>query len=352
MRQEAPQAKGGAAIGIVSGMLLLAVGIYLLIVHRAAIGWALIAAALLFLPFVWKPLQRALPLRELGVIRWLVVSGVVITAALPFIKGDSAMIADLTRGEGGPPPDLSALNDAADPSKGRYHAILFAAEQYKEWPDLQYPIDDAEELKRILMTDYLFNEEDILLVKDPSRGSIISTLNDYTKPGRLNENDNVLIFYAGHGKQQTITAEGFWVPVDGAKDDPSNYVSAPDVLNKVQGMKARHVLLVVDACFSGSIFELGDTHRGDGDAAKYYTSRSRKAMTSGALEEVNDNSLFMKTLLQNLAGNQEPYLLASTLFNATKDTLGHTKGFSQMPQFNRLQSSADEGGDFVFVKRR
>lgn len=348
----APQHTRGSGIaGYITGSLLVAGGAVLLAQGRP-IGWALIISALLFLPFAWAPLQRSLPLRELGIIRWLVMGGVVVTAALPFIKNGGVEAGPRTRGGGDLPPDLSELNEAADPTKGRYHAILFAAEKYKEWPDLQYPIDDAQELERILVSDYLFNEEDILLVKDPTRGSIISTLNEYTKPGRLTERDNLLIFYAGHGKRETITDEGFWVPVDGGKDDPSNYVSAPDVLNKLQGMKARHILLVVDACFSGSIFEMGDIKRGDGDAAKYYQKGSRKAMTSGALEEVNDNSLFMKTLLRSLADHKEPLLLASTLFNTTNDTLGKYKDFKQVPQFNRLRYSADEGGDFVFVRRR
>lgn len=342
--------KADPLVGYFLGAVLIGGGVYL-IMQGKPIGWALVACALLFLPFVWNGVRNALPMRELGAIRGILALGLVVVGALPFIKGTILPSEHGTTRGGGAPPDLNDLIDAADPGKGRYHALIFAAEKYKEWPPLQYPIDDAQELKKVLTTDYQFNESDVQLFENPTRSTIISALNEFTKPGRLTENDNLLIVYAGHGKQHTITDEGFWVPIDGARDDPSNYVSAQDVLGKIQGLKARHVLLIVDACFSGTIFDLSAADRGDGDATKYYTNPSRKAMTSGALEEVSDNSLFMKMLLNELGNNNEHFLTATTLFHTTNDTLGGIKEFKQRPQFNAIHTSGNKGGDFVFVRK-
>jgi|GEM_PF-5793328 len=346
-------AKANPLVGYLLGAVLIAGGAFTLI-RGYSIGWALVACALLFLPFVWNGVRNAVPMRELGAIRGILALGLVVLGALPFIKGTAPESdGDLTRGGGGPPPDMNDLEKAADPAQGRYVALLFAAEAYTHWHPLDRPIDDANALKSILTTRYTFAESDVKLLTDPTREDIISALDELNTT--LGPNDNLLIYYAGHGAVRKAGKQGSWIPVDGETGNKSSkWVSSDDIVTRLNGLAARHILVVVDACFGGTILsEISGTRGGEMDPSalqQIYNRRSRKAMTSGAAEEVSDASPFMALLRAELGNNQQHALLATQLFSAVQDSLVHMD-YAQAPQFSNILTDGNDGGDFVFVRR-
>lgn len=345
--------RGTPLTGYAAAALLIAVGVCLVVQGRA-VGWGIVACAVLFLPVAWNGLQGAFPLRELGAIRGIVTLGVVVLGALSYIQrygggGDT----ELTRGGGGPPPDLNALEDSADPAKGRYVALLFAAEAYEHWQPLDRPIDDANALKALLTTRYTFAESDVRLVTNPTREDIISALDELSTT--LGPEDNLLIYYAGHGAIRKAGKQGSWIPVDGETGSRSSrWVSSDDIVTRLNGLAARHILLLVDACFGGTILsEIGGTRGGEldpGAVKQIYTKRSRKAMTSGAAEEVSDASPFMQLIRSELGNNRQQVLLATQLFSAVQDSLVRMD-YGQAPQFSNILTDGNDGGDFVFVRK-
>ena len=76
---------------------------------------------------------------------------------------------------------------------------------------------------------------------------------------------------------------------------------------------------------------------------------SRKAMTSGTLEEVPDRSVFLEFLLKRLQVNEKKYLSASELFSSFREAVLNNS--PNIPQYGVIQDTGDEGGDFIFVKR-
>ena len=83
--------------------------------------------------------------------------------------------------------------------KGKYYALLIAVNEYNnpEVHNLQNPVQDAEALYKVLSSKYLFNNEDILFLKNPTREDIILSLDELSS--KITNNDNLLVFYAGHG---------------------------------------------------------------------------------------------------------------------------------------------------------
>jgi len=77
---------------------------------------------------------------------------------------------------------------------------------------------------------------------------------------------------------------------------------------------------------------------------------SRKAMTSGTLKEVPDESVFLKYLMERLEENQEEYLASEQLFYSLKPAVLNNS--ENVPQFGEVKNAGDEGGDFIFVKRK
>jgi hypothetical protein len=73
-------------------------------------------------------------------------------------------------------------------------------------------------------------------------------------------------------------------------------------------------------------------------------------MTSGTLTEVPDKSVFLEYLLKQLSENAEAYLSSEQLFFSFKPAvLNNTEN---VPQFGVVGNSGDEGGDFLFIKRK
>jgi len=74
---------------------------------------------------------------------------------------------------------------------------------------------------------------------------------------------------------------------------------------------------------------------------------SRKAMTSGTLTEVPDQSVFLKYMIDRLQNNFEKYLTSEQLFS--KFRMAVINNSKVLPQFGVIQDVGDEGGDFIFV---
>lgn len=85
--------------------------------------------------------------------------------------------------------------------------------------------------------------------------------------------------------------------------------------------------------------------------SELYKMPSKKAMTSGALKEVPDQSVFLKYLTKSLKNNESKYLPSEMLFFDFKSAVINNSPNSQIPQFGVILNSGDEGGDFIFVKK-
>lgn len=235
--------------------------------------------------------------------------------------------------------------------KGNYYALLIAINEYKDplinW--LDKPISDAQKLYDVLVDDYMFEKANITFLKNPTREQIISALDRMEQ--ELTKSDNLLIFYAGHGYWNSVTQKGYWLASDASKQNTANWIGNSAISDYIRSIPAKHTLLIADACFSGSIFKTRAAFGNlDKSAQKLYDLTSRKAMTSGTLTEVPDKSVFLEYLLKQLSENAEAYLSSEQLFFSFKPAvLNNTEN---VPQFGVVGNSGDEGGDFLFIKRK
>ena len=139
---------------------------------------------------------------------------------------------------------------------------------------------------------------------------------------------------------------GYWLPSDAKKDSKSNWVSNTDLTLYLSAFESNHVLLVTDACFSGGIFKtrsIGDMDQG---TKRLYELKSRKAITSGNLKEVPDNSVFMKYFIMELEMNQNTFLTSDQLFAKIRPNILNNSATE--PLYGVIHNTGDEGGEFVF----
>ena len=274
---------------------------------------------------------------------------------LKFIPESNEYLAQVrtTPSESGTPVSTAKPNTGAAtlPISGKYYALIIAVNDYNDASitNLDKPISDAQKLFDVLINDYLFEKINVTFLKNPTREQIISSLDKYEK--ELTQSDNFLLFYAGHGYWNETTQKGYWLPSDAKKQNTSNWIGNSTVSDYIRSIKAKHTLLISDACFGGSIFKTRAAFTNQElSVIRLYDLQSRKAMTSGMLTEVPDKSVFIEYLVKRLAENQDQYLSSEQLFFSFKPSvLNNTES---VPQYGVVFNAGDDGGDFIFVRKK
>lgn len=242
---------------------------------------------------------------------------------------------------------------------GNYHALVIGNNHYANMTDLSTAANDAKEVARLLETRYGFQTR---LLVDADRYTMLSALNDYRE--KLTENDNLLIYYAGHGELDEVNLRGHWLPVDAEPDSTANWISNIAITDILNVMAARHVLVVADSCYSGSMtrssiarLEAGLT---DEAKVKWYRTmnqaRTRAVLTSGGVKPVldtggGDHSVFAKAFIDVLEENDgilEGYHLYREVQVRVKRAAA-TLRVEQNPQYAPIKYAGHEAGEFFFT---
>lgn len=261
------------------------------------------------------------------------------------------------RGSGDPLKGLNVGSDINNIKIGKYYALIIGIDNYSgKWSKLKNAVNDAKAIENVLKTNYKFTSFKTLYNDQATRNNIISsfeTLMKIVKP-----EDNVFIYYSGHGDYKKDLNKGYWVPIDAQTLSVTNYVSNSDLQTFLTGIQSKHTLLVADACFSGDIFRGKTMNIPFENSERYYKQvyslKSRQAMTSGGIEPVMDggkdgHSVFAYYLLKALRANKLPMMDAGQVFEKLKIPVFNNS--DQSPDFKAVSKTGDEGGQFIFMKK-
>lgn len=237
-------------------------------------------------------------------------------------------------------------------------AIVIGIDDYAKWPKLQYAARDAEAIRQMLTGKFGFAAEHVVTLKnaEATRTGILAAFHDKLAHGGIQKNDRIFVFFAGHGATRKLSSGrdlGYIVPVD---SDPNQVatdaIPMTEIQNIAESLAAKHVLFVMDACYSG----LGLTRGGSSSSFLRDNAKrtGRQMLTAGGADQLvadggpNGHSVFTWTLLQALAGKAD--LNGDGLITATELAAYIAPAVSsvsnQTPAFGSLPGS--EGGDFVF----
>lgn len=257
---------------------------------------------------------------------------------------------------------------AARQGSGTRYALMIANQGYggaTGMPALATPFADVDALAEVLTRRFGFVTEAAmpdgsrlpLILKDATRAQIEAAL--FRLSQIAGAEDQVLIYYGGHGVFEQVTGTAFWVPADAVAGVPPSYLSASGITEALLRLQAGSVVVISDSCYSGALMR-----GGDGDfatlteadrsrvLARLSEKRSRVLITSGANEPVADgggdgHSIFARALLVGLTEAQGP-VAAQELFDdyVYPIVIGRA---DQEPQYRPIAKSGHEGGDFVFT---
>lgn len=246
---------------------------------------------------------------------------------------------------------------------GRYYAIVIGNQNYQSIESLATPKYDAARAARILADRYGFN---VSILEDANDITMLKAINDLNAV--LKPEDNLLIYYAGHGArlQNAKNESGYWLPVN-AEAPPKDTFWVPNeqITGHLGRLPAKRVLVVADSCYAGllstdpSLLFLDDKVTYSKDYLKFkLPRRARLLLSSGGDKPVLDegsggNSVFARAFLDELENNQG-ILSSPELFSRIRKRVeisARNNKFVQTPEFKSIKGAGHELGDFFFVPR-
>jgi hypothetical protein len=259
------------------------------------------------------------------------------------------------------PAPASADAPATGGELGAYHALVIGNNDYRLLRPLRTAVNDAREVATVLQDQYGFR---VSLLLNANRYEILSALNSLR--ARLGENDNLLVYYAGHGELDRVNQRGHWLPVDAEPGSPANWISNIAVTDILNAMAVHQLLVVADSCYSGAMTRsavprLDPALDAQARAQVIRTmahKRSRLLLTSGGVEPVVDttggpHSPFAQSFLDVLRANPG-VLPAHELFRRLQvQVMTMVKGLDvhQVPEYAPIRFAGHEAGDFFFSRK-
>jgi methionine-rich copper-binding protein CopC len=238
------------------------------------------------------------------------------------------------------------------------YALLFGTDKYDHWTDLVNPIDDVRAIGKELKEKYGFQVE---IVENPSVEDIWKKLRELNER-KFSSQDQLFVFFAGHGHYDETFGEGYVVAKNSLENDLSrnSYISHNRLRGVISNIQCNHILLTMDVCFGGTLDPVLARSRGgkkDNEAtisemlARKWSHKTRKYLTSGGKEYVSDgipgkHSPFSEKLIESLRGmGGSDFLLTLAEIQVELEKL------KQLP---RMGSFGDDEplSDFVFVGKR
>lgn len=260
-------------------------------------------------------------------------------------------------------------------------AIIVGINEYRGtgWQNLERATNDAQAVSRVLQQEFGYAESNIklLLNRSATKASMMSALTSWLREKRVQTNDAVLIFFAGHGEQ------GYVIPSDADKSSIADTaISIEWIKEQLQrsSLPCRHKILILDSCYSGTLFKQASSTQAEEtftDAAGRSIRTSAGTRGAGWQEDTlaayvrgpaflgisagrdtvvvdeqgeNNNSLFTSVLLKVLAeransSRPDHIFFGSRLASEVEERVANARGSRQRPKWGYLEPG---DGDFVF----
>lgn len=248
---------------------------------------------------------------------------------------------------------VSVYNSSAQRTGNDYALFFYVTEFRDGWSKLPETAKETDLIKNELESNFGFKCESI---GNPTKAKILSKIKEYNN--RLTPDDQILFFFSMHGHYNELSERGFLVAADGELSDDygDTWLSYDELSGYLALSKAKHVLLALDACHSGS-FGIRNKSRPDEPTyaqAEDCTQRvtrmlkysGRQYCSSGNKESKTPaKSLFASRFLEALRKGGEGDLVR---FDDLEYYLGKVE--SPRPESGTFKGH-EPSGDFVFIRK-
>jgi len=275
--------------------------------------------------------------------------------------GNRAHISIDIEGEKYALPPLTRIESSSQKKTlyGSSFAIVIGINDYEKWPGLEFAVADADAVKNTLQKTG-FNDITIIMDKEATQRRIRSEL-FHNLPEKVNRNDRVLFYFAGHGQTEDLPGggkKGYIIPVDAETDSyASTAVSMEQIRSLSSRIAAKHIFYVMDCCYSGlGLNRSTGIWPGISDyLRKVAAMRVVQIITAGGqgeqVQEIEGHGLFTSYFLKAVEGaadlDKDNVVTGTELGAYLRPTVSNASRQTQTPLFGRLEG---EGEFLFFVK--
>lgn len=227
------------------------------------------------------------------------------------------------------------------------HLLCIGINQYANGIEtLNNAVRDAQAFEKVLKDKYGIVNVLALYDEAATLGNILDAFDQLRTT--ITEEDNLLIFFSGHGEM--VNNRGYWIPSDAVANERRTYLANHEIKDLLFDLKAHHILVIADACFSGALLQKNRSTA----VSRYYVMPSRWVMTSGQIELVPDglpgyHSPFAKSLLTQLTLNPKPHLSIRELWlNMREGIIANSR---QTPLCEPVREVNHQGGEYYFIDK-
>lgn len=237
------------------------------------------------------------------------------------------------------------------------HALIVGINNYQYASPLGYAINDANAIAHLLIDEFGFDKENVLLLADAdaTREKVVKSFLSYVTNSEVD--DRIVFFFAGHG--HTVSGRrgevGFLVPYDGDVQNLSTLIRWDELTRNAELIPAKHMFFVMDACYGG----LAVTRSLAPGSMRFLKDMllrySRQVLTAGKADEVvgdsggplAGHSLFTGHFIEAVKGKAESedgVITANGVMAYVYERVAKDQHSHQTPHYGFI----DGDGDFVF----
>ena len=196
---------------------------------------------------------------------------------------------------------------------GKSYALVIGIGDYDAAPKLNAPKNDARRVRDFLVKEAGFDYVVTLTDGDANRDRI-SRLMDETFPDLLKSNDRFLFYFSGHGATRTVGSgakRGYLLLKKSRLEYWDEMLDMHQIGEWAENLGgARHVLFVLDACFSGLAAYQVKSVNARSTTLERLARSSSYLVTAGVDQEesysFNGSSLFTDAFLASARGQLDP----------------------------------------------
>jgi len=248
-------------------------------------------------------------------------------------------------------------NAIYSPQYSSSHALIIGINNYQSASPLGYAINDAEAIAQLLIDEFGFVEENVLVLTDANatRARIMDSFLSYMSKSDIN--DRILFFFAGHG--HTVSGRrgevGFLVPYDGEPQSLSTLIRWDELTRNAELIPAKHMLFVMDACYGGLAITRSLAPGSMRFLKDMLLRYSRQVLTAGKANEIvadaggprPGHSVFTGHFIEALKGkaaSEDGIITANGVMAYVYERVARDQQSHQTPHYGFI----DGDGDLIF----
>lgn len=239
------------------------------------------------------------------------------------------------------------------------HLLTIAVDDYQHWGQLRGAVQGAQAFDALMRQKFgVKSWQSVMFPNELATAERIeAAMASYTPEGirNLGSDDQLIVYFAGHGQVHPHTGKSFLIPVGADKFASSTWLSYDLFQDYFSAIKARHIFLISDACFSGGAFRGGGATSSAASILnqRLFATPGRHVLSSGGMELVDDDrfdgqSVFSWGLNSFLEQTDLDVIPARLL--AEEVQVRVTANAAQTPEFGWFPDSGHQGGQLMIFR--